>query len=241
MVQLKYFGDDRDVFKYDLIRTVLISSLVKRYAFVPMLTKHRDDAEGKMRPRERDEASHALLKFIATRNDKSLQHWETWLSSHVSTYKTVEPVDGTFFSETTRETYWKKFRSHISEKDALVFVDPDTGLQTGSATYLIKMGCEKYILNRELSYLIETMADSSVLMIYQHLTRDKTKQSSAVTKKIAQVHTVSSSAFACAYREGDLAFLFVSKKNSLHKKIAGVLRRYHAKSGHKFKSVHIGT
>jgi len=46
MVQLKYYGDDRDYFKYDLITYLLKSLEIKNYGFVPMLTEHRDDNEG---------------------------------------------------------------------------------------------------------------------------------------------------------------------------------------------------
>ena len=40
MVQLKYFGDDRDYFKYDSITYLLKAGLFRRYAFIPMLTEN---------------------------------------------------------------------------------------------------------------------------------------------------------------------------------------------------------
>lgn len=38
MVQLKYFGDSRDYFKYDLITTLVQHTSLDNYLFVPMLT-----------------------------------------------------------------------------------------------------------------------------------------------------------------------------------------------------------
>lgn len=46
MVQLKYFGDDRDYFKYDLITSLVSDTTLRHYVFVPMLTEHRHDNEG---------------------------------------------------------------------------------------------------------------------------------------------------------------------------------------------------
>ena len=41
MVQLKYFGDNRDFFKYDLITVVLEHTSLSHYVFIPMLIAHR--------------------------------------------------------------------------------------------------------------------------------------------------------------------------------------------------------
>ena len=105
MVQLKYFGDDRDYFKYDLISSVLSRSSLRHYVFVPMLTEHRHDHEGKKPPRNRGDKSDDLLEFISSRNGKSLKHWEDWFDRYVDSYKTLEPVDETFFSDQAREVY----------------------------------------------------------------------------------------------------------------------------------------
>ena len=43
MVQLKYFGDSRDYFKYDLMTSILEEMMLESYVFIPMLTNHRDD------------------------------------------------------------------------------------------------------------------------------------------------------------------------------------------------------
>jgi hypothetical protein len=61
MVQLKYFGDNRDFFKYDLITAVFKHPSMRHYVFVPMLTEHRHDNEGKKPPRNRGDKSDALL------------------------------------------------------------------------------------------------------------------------------------------------------------------------------------
>lgn len=239
MVQLKYFGDSRDFFKYDLITALLTFSSLRRYAFIPMLTEHRDDNEGKKVPRHEGGKSAELLEFMFCCNGKSLTHWETWLRRRVEAYVTIEPVDATFFSDQSRDEYWKAYQSVIGLGNALIFLDPDTGLETGKPGYLKKMGREKYILNYELRSLIAQTDQSSVLMLYQHLPMDKRMHISTVEKKLGQVQSVNSSVYTCAYREDDLAFLFVSKEQKVHEEVTAVLRGYHARSIHKYKSLHI--
>ena len=238
MVQLKYFGDSRDYFKYDVISAIFKHSSLCHYVFVPMLTEHRQDKEGKRLPTNRGDKSDELLEFIKSCNHKSLKHWERWLGRHVQSYKTIEPIDDTFFSDGDRDAYWSTFRPMLSQKDALVFVDPDTGLETGKPGYLRKMGREKYILNGELKFLIQEIDRSSALMLYQHLPYNKHTHTVSVERKLAQVRRADSSVHTCAYREDDLAFLFVSKQRRLHDQVQDVLSRYHAHSLHQYKSLH---
>jgi hypothetical protein len=238
MVQLKYFGDGRDFFKYDLITSIFEHSALRHYVFVPMLTEHRHDGEGNTRPHNRGDKSDELREFMRRCQCKSLKHWATWLSRYVESYATIEPVDETFFSDQTRDEYWMRFRPIIGQTEALVFVDPDTGLETGKPSYLRDAGREKYILNYELRSLIGEVDPSSVLMIYQHLTRDRRKHATSVDKKLEQVQRADRTALACAYREGDLAFLFVSKTRELHDVIKGIIEGYYAISNHTCKSLH---
>lgn len=238
MVQLKYFGDSRDYFKYDLITSIFERTTLRHHVFVPMLTEHRDDKEGKVRSKNRGDKSQELLDFIDSCEHKSLKHWQSWLSGYVHSYTTVEPVDLTFFSDQNREAYWQVFRQYLSMSDALVFVDPDTGLETGRPSYLTKMGREKYILDPELRFLIDQIAPSSVLMIYQHLPKNKHIHAESVERKLAQVRGIHPTVHTCAYREDDLAFIFVSRHLSRHHEILGLLTPCYARSLHKYKSLH---
>jgi hypothetical protein len=242
MVQLKYFGDSRDFFKYDLITAVFEQSSLRHYVFIPMLTEHRHDNEGNKLPRNLGDKSEHLFKFIASCNAKSLTHWEKWLIPYVDSYKTIEPVDETFFSDQARDAYWKMFGSIIGHKNALIFIDPDIGLETGKQWYLRKMGREKYILNDEMKFVFNKINSSSVVMLYQHLPRNRNLHKDYVEKKLSQVINFLSAdckVFKCAYRENDLAFLFIFKEPSLHEKIQGILSNYHANSGHEYKSLHL--
>lgn len=238
MVQHKYFGDSRDYFKYDLIKTVLESTNLRHYVFIPMLTEHREDREGRVSPKDRGDKSRELLNFISSCEGKRLKHWKSWVARHADSYSTVEPVDETFFSDESRTVYWTRYRQFLSMKNALVFIDPDTGLETGTPSYLRKMGREKYILNPELRDLIDGLDPSSVLMLYQHLPKNKHVHVQSVDRKLEQVRNVSPMVWVRAFREDDLAFIFVSKCNSTDHEICAVLAAYHDDSAHVYKSIH---
>ena len=237
MVQLKYFGDSRDYFKYDLITHILSAGPVSNYAFVPMLTKHRNDGEGNKPPIHTTGKSKELLSFIASCQSKELTHWEAWLKPYVESYITVHPVNSIFFEDNARNKYWTAFIEIVGSENALVFVDPDTGLETGSPSYLKKMGREKYILNGEFRYLYRLLNSSSVLMVYQHLPNNKHKHEEAVQKKITQAIRTTGSSLVIAYREDDLAFLFIAKNGTVFSAVREILEKYHQVSEHAYKSI----
>lgn len=244
MVQMKYFGDSRDYFKYDLITSILENKdmKIRNYVFVPMLTNHRNDNEGKKVPKAIGGKSESLRLFIEECQPKSLTRWEVWIKKRKelqTNYKTVEPVDGTYFADDTRNKYWSDFSTNLQEKDALIFIDPDTGLESGNASYLNKMGREKYILNDEMKILSSHLDTSSILMIYQHLPNNKNIHETAVVRKMDQLKAADKNCFVCAYREDDLVFLFVTKTPEIFLRLFKTLTKYHAKSEHKSKSLHL--
>ena len=201
-----------------------------------MLTEHRPDNEGKKPPR--NSKSRELWSFIEGCKSISLRHWETYLARYVNSYCTIEPVDKIYFCDATRTDYWDKFKRLLDLEKTLVFVDPDTGLETGSPAYLTKRGREKYILIDEFKGLINTIQSTSVLMIYQHLPPDRRYQERAVDRKLKQVAVAYSNAFVCGYREEDLSFIFVSKIKEVHMKIINVLKKYDIRSTNTSKSFH---
>lgn len=242
MVQAKYFGDIRDYFKYDLITSLVTEvSSFRKYVFIPMLTPPREDNQGSKKiPRDIGNKRHELQSFIQGCQGKSLRHWETWLARYVNNYHTIEPVDETYFynDRESRRQYWNRFKHWFDLENALIFLDPDTGPETGKPSYLKKQGIEKYLLNDELKDLVNALAPTSALMIYQHLVPDKKRHIEMVDKKLKQASVSDSGVFVCAYREDDLAFIFMLKGEDVYKEIFSLLSKYHSDSTQKFKSIH---
>jgi hypothetical protein len=240
MVQLKYFGDDRDYFKYDLITTLVSDTSLRHYVFVPMLTEHRQDNEGNQVPKPRIGKRGELLNFIKSCNGKSLAHWERWLAPHVASYRAIDPVDRTIFSNDTRDNYWSQVQPLLKQKETLIFLDPDTGLQLGRKSAIHERDWPKYILDNELGHLIENLHPTSALLVYQHLPRNMHWHVATVDKKIARTRE-RFGLYASAYREGDLAFIAMTKSERVRTELDEVFADYHQRSDHRFKSLHCAT
>ena len=133
---------------------------------------------------------------------------------------------------------WLKFERISKSKKSLIFIDPDTGLETGKPSYLRRMGREKYILNNELASLFKNLDESSILMIYQHLPNNKNVHEESVLKKLNQAISSTNCKFILAYREDDLSFIFIAKKNAIYTSLCKLLSDYHENSGHMYKSVY---
>ena len=180
-----------------------------------------------------------MLQFMRGCPSKSLRHWENWISRFADQYLTVEPVDSTFFQDNNRMAYWEKFNAILPIKNAFIFIDPDTGLETGSPAYQKKQGREKYLLNNELSQLVDRMDNTSVLIIYQHLSRNRNDHDAGVQKKTEQaIRAAHEDVLVCAYRENDLSFLFVMKTQEQYQDVFRILNEYHEKSTSAYKSIY---
>jgi hypothetical protein len=236
---MAYFGDDRDYFKHDLISWIVKKDFpLCNLVYVPSLTKPRDSKEGNVRLNETCGRSEVLLDAIKTHKtridkgeeQKSLEHWRTWYTPRIAKYHTVEPVDATFFTGDSRADYWKKFEDLLQTKNAIVFVDPDTGLETRTATYMRRKGADKYVLNNDLLHLYQVLHHSSILMIYQHLPNNAHEHVPQTQRKLKQLSEACGQQRTIAYRERDLAFLFVAKTDMVFELIQKSLKGYHDKS-----------
>ena len=230
MVQLKYYGDDRDYFKYDLISTVLEENGFDSYGFIPMLTEHRYDNEGNIEPEPSTCKSDELLRFIYSYSKPDLNNWEIWLKRYVSSYTTVQPINSTYIGNSGRSEYWSKFNHVISMPESLIFFDPDTGVQAGRKTRIKSEEYEKYILNEEMLLLLESLSESSAFVIYQHLQRNSKKHEADMARKIEALSNMTAEIKISAYREKDLAFLFIAKSSKIHEIIGFALEKYRSQS-----------
>ena len=226
MVQLKYYGDDRDYFKYDLISTVLEETGFDSYGFVPMLTEHRYDNEGNIAPEPSSCKSEELLAFICSHSKPDLNNWEQWFKRYTSSYATIQPINTTYIGNRKRNEYWSKFHQVISMPESLIFFDPDKGVQAGRKTRIKIEEYEKYILNEEMPHLLGSLSETSAFVIYQHLQRNSKKHEEDMARKIEAISNMGADITISAYREKDLAFLFIAKSSEIHEKIRLVLEKY---------------
>lgn len=172
----KYFGDTRDLFKFDLVRH-LMKSLpeLEGFAFVPMLTAATSPKAKKSRGKtDLERATQSGKAGSQNQNLRQqlvrLQEIENDLDylAAISSYFTGEKIlidicSSGPFTHSGRDSYLGCVFDAFP-KNALIFFDPDTGLADEKAD-------DKHLLMQEIRQICNRMDRNSVLMIYQHFPR----------------------------------------------------------------------
>jgi len=223
----QYFGDNRDLFKYDLIlRIIKEIGSVNHFTFVPMLRPNMPDGEGTKREgekRDRDKAkagtgNEELKNFLDKFEDKSkrdIEQLKSFFKKH-DIGMTMYYGKNKYFSHQQRQEYFEQLENELSQK-SLVFVDPDIGLQ-------VKITRDKHIKYSEVKGLYEHMDTSSILMIYQHFPR-KVHQQYLNTRSKELKEKVAGDWPICI-DDNEIIFFFLTKDKALRKSLSGVISDY---------------
>jgi len=223
----QFFGDRHDLFKYDLIFTIMdrMKNEISSFTFIPMLTKNHP-------PKNNDIAGtgnqELRLVFNTLFGDGAAQGYfegihQYFTSAGIRTTVFIKPV----FSHSHRKEYFDFVRAQLP-MNSLIFLDPDTGLKEKGATV-------KHLRYSELRNLFTELDDNSILMIYQHHNRYRTKNqnfSEAVSKKVFEEIGVRP---ACI-DDNSIMFLFLTKNIPLKEKLEGVLEDYRKKYPRSFNN-----
>lgn len=216
----QYFGDVRDLFKFDLIEYILKSNNeVGNFLYIPMLTKPDNKKHGKKRDYCKGKAgnkNYSLMRFLDENKNngiKSLKDYEVF-KRRIIIYKEDE-----FFCRENKNKladYFTQARGLLYNNNFLIFVDPDIGLQ-------VKNNKEKHILYDEARVIYKNMSSSSILMIYQHRpqglkTIDCIRNTKEELDKIGQ---------NCAITDKEIVFFFLTKNTERIKDVHRMLMAYH--------------
>ena len=210
----QYFGDNKDLFKYDLVMRIFQDHLVNRFTFIPMLTETDD----RRNPEKPGTGNKELVKFldacIRRRNIKELKSLFKKKRISMEIYKERE-----HFPNKNRQEYFEQIRGGLLSK-SLILVDPDTGLEVvGSKVKKSK----KHLLYTEVENLYRRMDKSSILMIIQFIPRLKrekyfAKICSNLKEKVGNLPLYIS--------DNQIAFFFLAKDESLMKSLNRVISAY---------------
>ena len=221
----QYFGDIRDLFKYDLIlRIIQETGSINRFLFIPMLTENDNRGDGnetdynKAKAGTRNRNLMAYLENCVNENRRNITEIERYFESKgIEIYIHNEP-----FSHGKRKSYFDRIRKELFSQ-SLIFVDPDNGLE-------VKRSNEKHLLYPEVKDLYNCMDADSILMVYQHFPRARLKyteylpegRSNTLEKKIGDLPICIS--------DKDIMFFLLTKndelKSQLEKVVNGYLRDY---------------
>ncbi len=176
----QYFGDIRDLFKYDLIQQIMQQCpTLKQFSFIPMLTANDTRTDGnrrgfndkRMQGRPgsgNDELVKYLHKYHSIapedRDFTEIGYFFEKKGIQTKIYDSSDHSLEEYFTHRKRQEYFSNIPKDILES-ALVFVDPDNGLE-------VKKSSHKHILYSEVKSLLDRMSEDSLLMLYQHYPRE---------------------------------------------------------------------
>ena len=223
----QFFADKRDFFKYDLLLEILDSvPSLRQLTFVPMLTPNDRRRDGRLTEYERGERREDLFAFLRDcldREARDIRFLRAYFARH--SFKLTCYRDSEQFSHANRREYFDAIPDEAL-RSALVFFDPDTGLEVPS---MRPGNGDKYLRYDELRSVFSRMDSSSLAVVYQHLPRERRKaffaelrtqiRSRAVDQEVAYVS------------DNEIAFLAVAKSPETTATIQNLFRHYADRHG----------
>jgi hypothetical protein len=172
----RYFGDTRDLFKFDLVRHIMKSlPELEGFTFVPMLTETIDTGNRKSAGyKDLDTAYRSGKAGSQNRELKDqLERLQTVTDDveyldGIGTYFTREKIRNDIsgrqkFTDRNHDSYFRSIFDAFP-KNSLIFLDPDTGISDTKAD-------QKHVLLLDVKKIRDRMDMGSALMIYQYFPR----------------------------------------------------------------------
>jgi len=223
-----FFADKHDFFKWDLLLTIMedIPELVQ-LTYIPMLTP--DDRGGDARHTAVGDRHTELFEFFhecLKQERRNIKELRTFFKGH--RYKYTPYRDCGYFEHEDRKRYFEEIPNSALTQ-ALVFLDPDTGLEPRTRP----ADANKYVCYADLPGIFRRMADSSVLVLYQHRAQGK-KWEEIVPGKCRRIGEELAREDCMCVSDGEVAFFAVAKSPRTSKLMRAVLKEYAESTDRKF-------
>jgi len=220
-VKNQYFGDNKDLWKYDLVLMIMQAGLAEHFTFVPMFTEPDGTNHGGKADRRYARAgteNKELVNFLdecINEEQKDIEQMVGFFQRYAIKMTIYYGKDG-YFSHRERQSYFSGIESRLLAK-SLILVDPDNGLE-------VKGSGEKHVLYSEVRELYERMDEDSTLMVYQYFPR-VSRQQYLNSRRQELKEKVSGDYPLCIY-DSEIAFFFLTKKGSLEHSLSHLLGDY---------------
>jgi hypothetical protein len=219
----KYFGDTRDLFKYDLITSLIrgFKGRIDRVVIVPMLTKYDPSFRGNPGCRNTD----LIACFRRLRRTEEVDHYYDELKSYIKELRTdinkkkvrIRIEKSEVFSKQKRDEYFQGIYENFPTA-SLIFIDPDTGIKEKNVT-------EKHLSFSELKAFYDKLDSESILMVYQHYQRRRLTAPDEPKRKFDEVSTLTGTA-PLIIADNTVMFIFLTRNPELYERLTEVLRNY---------------
>ena len=219
----KLFGDTKDLFKYDLITSVIkgFKGRMDRIVIVPMLTKYDPKFRGNPGCRN----TNLIACFRRLRRKEEVDHYYDDLKSYIKELRAdikkekvrVRIEKNEIFSHPKRGEYFQSIWENFPSA-SLIFVDPDTGIMERDVT-------EKHLSFSELKKLYEELVNESILMVYQYYQRRQKPGPDIPKRKFQDVLALTGTA-PLIIADNTVMFIFLTKNMELLDRLEEILRNY---------------
>lgn len=226
----QYFADERDYLKYDLLQeTTERMTGIERLTLIPMLTRSDMTGQGNKKdyPKARKRDSlHKFLKNCIDSNQLNILQLRSYFKDWE--YEYCPYWDDTFFDHQYRDQYFKNIPGKYLNS-AVVFLDPDTGLEKESR--IRSSDRDRYLNYAEVSNLYQKMNEGSAIVIYQHR-----PQGWSVAESFEKIRTRlenrSGITRVSMISDGQICFFGIGKEQSKSSVLERVWEDYAKKQGH---------
>jgi len=216
----QFFGDNRDLFKYDLVFAIMSRAKprLKSFMLVPMLTGYRPSEKDAVAGMKNKKLRRCFHKFTGEKG--ALKYYREiqgyFESGNINV--TIFPSPDFEFSQKNRAKYFKKMSAQMSKR-SLIFLDPDTGIQADGKAE------KQHLKFSELQEIYNQIDDGSVLMVYQHFYRDR-KNPTDFPAHMAALVEEQTKEKPLFISDNSIMFLFLTKDEKLKKNLGKVLNDY---------------
>lgn len=217
----QYFGDNKDLFKYDLAYWIQRAGLVSHFTFIPMLTAPDDSSHGGKTDREKASVgtqNRELVDFLdkcVRENKRDIRQLERFFSERKQRM-TIYSGKDKYFTHPKRQEYFSGIRVELL-LDSLICIDPDNGLE-------VTRSRERHLLFSEAKNLFMRMAPSSILMIFQHFPRQDHHE--YLHRRAEELAEKVGGEIPLSIDDNEAIFFFLTKDEELEEDLAHLLEHY---------------
>ncbi|MCK4454952.1 MAG: hypothetical protein KAU99_01245, partial [Thermoplasmata archaeon] len=219
----QYFGDTRDLFKYDLVLELLLETELRRFTFIPMLTRDEktsnggktDYAKAKVKAGTRRQFLRRFLEDCVRDGRRNIGELERLFRDieQLAGFKLEIHGKATYFTHEDRERYFSSIgEEHLTR--SIIVVDPDNGLEVKSS----RGRMEKYVRYEEIRDLYRRMDDRSVLVVFQYIPR--MKRSEFFPRICRRIRTEAAGDSPVQFvSDKQVVFFMLTKRDAVHRAI----------------------
>lgn len=224
----QYFGDTRDLFKYDLVLELLLRTGLRRFTFVPMLTRDEETSDGGKTDYGHDRAG-TQRRFLTRFLQDCLRDGRRDIRELERLFCDAEQLGGfelsihgeaTYFTHEDRELYFSSIGKELLTRSVIV-VDPDNGLEIPSR----KGGTEKHVTYKEIRGLCRRMDDDSVLVVFQFIPR--VERGEFFSRICGRIRRESAGESLVQFiSDNQVVFFMLTKQDAVHRTVEDAIASY---------------